>query len=124
MPFRVDISSYDYYFWSDTFSILVEQPVQISRNNQTIPREFRLYQNYPNPFNPNTAIEFELPYSVFVTLKIYTILGEEVATLVSDRLSAGYYKYNWDFSDLASGVYLCRFETENFIKTRKLILQR
>jgi hypothetical protein len=96
--------------------------VNISENEETV-SDFSLRQNYPNPFNPTTTIEFALPYSGFVTLKIYNILGEEVATLVSKKLSAGKYKYDWDASSVASGVYLYRLEAgNNFRKTKKLIL--
>jgi len=86
--------------------------------------KFVLHPNYPNPFNPTTTIEFDLPNTSEVTLKVYNILGEEVAKLVSDRLSAGSYSYEWDASNLASGVYLYRLETEGLVKTRKLILMK
>jgi len=59
-----------------------------------------------------------------VSLKVFNILGEEVATLVSDRLSAGSYSYEWDASNLASGVYLYRLEAENFVETKKMILMK
>jgi hypothetical protein len=88
------------------------------------PSTFRLIQNYPNPFNPSTIIEFVLPKISDVTLNIYNILGEKVSTLVSDRLSAGSYSYEWDASDLSSGVYLYRLETEGFVETKKMILMR
>jgi predicted GH43/DUF377 family glycosyl hydrolase len=75
-----------------------------------IPQRFILHQNYPNPFNPSTTIEFDLPKTSEVSLKIFNIHGEEVATLVSDRLTAGNYTYEWDASNLASGVYLYRLQ--------------
>jgi hypothetical protein len=101
----------------------------------TIPQEYSLSQNYPNPINPSTTIEFTLPKSAFVTLKVYNLLGEEVATLVSENLSAGKYKYLWDASctgGMASGVYLYRLKAgdpsnnsgQGFVQTRKLILLR
>jgi len=84
-----------------------------------------LYQNYPNPFNPSTIIEFRLPgNSEYTELKIYDILGKEIATLVSDNLPAGSYKYTWDGSGLASGVYFYRIKSGSFIETRKMILLR
>ena len=83
-----------------------------------------LSQNYPNPFNPTTTIEFTLPQSGYVTLKIYNILGEEVATLFSDRLTVGKYKYDWDASGLASGVYLYGLDTRNHREVRKMILMK
>jgi hypothetical protein len=93
--------------------------------------KFQLKQNYPNPFNPSTTIEFELPKTGNVTLKIFNILGEKVATLVSDRLTTGSYSYDWDASNLASGVYLYRLfvesltgEAGDFVETRKMVLMR
>lgn len=82
---------------------------------------FYLYQNYPNPFNPSTTIEFSIPHTDFVTLKVYNILGEEVVTLVSEKLNTGRYKYNWDATGLAGGVYLYQLKAGNFVKTNKLV---
>jgi hypothetical protein len=79
-------------------------------NNINISGNYVLNQNYPNPFNPTTIIEFDLPKTREVNLKVFNILGEEVATLVSDRLSTGSYSYEWDASNLASGVYLYRLQ--------------
>ncbi|MHA2061345.1 MAG: T9SS type A sorting domain-containing protein [Candidatus Sifarchaeia archaeon] len=88
-------------------------------------------QNYPNPFNPTTIIEFNIPQTTNVTLKIFNILGEKVATLVSDRLTAGSYNYEWDASKMASGVYMYRLsvgslsgQAEEFVETRKMVLMR
>ncbi|MHC4321629.1 MAG: T9SS type A sorting domain-containing protein, partial [Planctomycetota bacterium] len=100
------------------------QQVTSVATQKELPWEFELSQNYPNPFNPSTTIEFDLPKTSKVTLKIFNILGEEVATLVSDRLSAGSYSYEWDASNLASGVYLYRLEAGDFVQTKKMILLR
>jgi bacillopeptidase F (M6 metalloprotease family) len=89
-----------------------------------IPKHFQLSQNYPNPFNPSTTIEFNLPKTCEVTLKVFNILGEEVATLVSDRLSAGSYSYEWDASNLASGIYLYRLAAEGYVETKKMMLMK
>jgi len=86
--------------------------------------EFKLKQNYPNPFNPTTTIEFSIPNAEFVTLKIYNLLGQEVATLVSDKFAPGIYKYTWDASGFASGVYLYKIDIESFVKTCKMILMQ
>jgi len=96
----------------------------IEQKDLHIPISYQLEQNYPNPFNPTTTIEFSLPHTEFVTLKIYNILGEEVATLVSERLTAGGYKYNWDASSLASGVYLYRIQAGNYVEAKKMVLLR
>ncbi len=101
-------------------------------DNTLIPEEFKLSQNYPNPFNPSTTIEFSIPKTEFVTLKIYNVLGQEVLTLVSEKLAAGSYKYNWNAGHFVSGIYFCKLEArgpstgsgQGIIQTRKLILMR
>lgn len=94
----------------------------ISTDNPTVIKEFYLQPNYPNPFNPSTTIEFSLLHSGFVTLKIYNILGEEVAVLVSEKLNAGSYRYRWDASGLASELYLYRLEINQYASVRKALL--
>jgi hypothetical protein len=89
-----------------------------------ISQSFSLSQNYPNPFNPITTIKFDLPKTCEASLKIFNILGEEVSTLVSDRLSAGSYSYEWDASSLASGVYLYRLKAGEYVETRKMVIMR
>jgi hypothetical protein len=90
-----------------------------------VPAVYQLYQNYPNPFNPGTTIEFELPQASKVTLKIFNILGEEVAILVSERLSAGSYSYDWSRpAGIASGVYLYRLQTGDHVEIKKMVLMK
>jgi predicted GH43/DUF377 family glycosyl hydrolase len=109
----------------DTLLKYVPPPVGIrDYNNSYISNGYFLSQNYPNPFNPTTNIEFSIPKSEFVTLKIYNILGEEVVTLVSEKLTAGTYKYDWDASSLASGVYLYRIQAGDYITSKKMVLLR
>ncbi len=98
----------------------VEDPSRGENN----PEEFVLHQNYPNPFNPNTTIEFALPKTSLVTLTIYNVTGEKVATLVSENLTAGSYKYQWDAKGLTSGVYFYRLESGEFREAKKLLLLR
>ena len=88
------------------------------------PKQFALLQNYPNPFNSSTQIEYSLPHAGFVTLKVFNIMGQVVATLVSQELSAGTYNTRWDATGLASGVYFYRLESGSFVKTKKLLLLR
>ena len=93
----------------------------------TIPDKFELYQNYPNPFNPSTKIRFEISNQVrngnsFVTLKVYDILGNEVATLVNEEKQPGIYEINFDGSNLSSGVYLYRLRADSFVQTMKMLL--
>ncbi|MFC2089008.1 T9SS type A sorting domain-containing protein, partial [Calditrichota bacterium] len=98
-------------------------PIGISEKEKSQePSAFILSQNYPNPFNPSTNIEISIPKTEFVTLKIYNLLGQEVATLVSDKLTPGNFKYTWDASGFASGVYYYKIQTNEYVETRKLLL--
>jgi hypothetical protein len=93
---------------SSEFSVIeIITKLKMLQSNER-PENFNLAQNYPNPFNPTTTIQFDLPKISEVSLKVFNILGEKVTTLVSDKLSAGSYSYEWDASNLASGVYLYR----------------
>ena len=102
---------------NDTIAIAAE-----IEDEKLVPLLFNLSQNYPNPFNPKTTIEFSIANTEFVTLKIYNLLGQEVATLISEELSAGSHKNTWDASYFASGVYFYQIQTESFADTKKLIL--
>jgi hypothetical protein len=93
-------------------------------DENTTPVGYCLNQNYPNPFNPITTIGFDLTKTSNVTLKIFNIIGEEVAILVSDKLTAGSYNYDWNAGNLASGVYLYRLQAGDYVETRKMILMR
>ncbi len=86
------------------------------------PNNYQLKQNYPNPFNPTTNFEFEIANSGFVTLKIYDILGKEVATIINEELRAGKYNYQWIAIGLTSGVYFYQLRARDFFDTKKLIL--
>jgi len=92
--------------------------------NPNLAQEFQLKQNYPNPFNPTTNIEFSIPQSSNVKLVIYNQLGQTVATLVNERLSAGGYSVDWDAKGLPSGVYFYRISAGDFTQTRKLLLTK
>jgi hypothetical protein len=94
------------------------------REGPEIPTTYSLEQNYPNPFNPATTFSFKIPYSSFVILKVYNILGQEVATLVDEEMQPGSYEVRWDASGMASGVYLYRLQAKDFIDTKKLVLLR
>lgn len=86
-----------------------------------IPNEFKM-ENYPNPFNPTTIISYQLPKDGFVTLKVYDMIGREVATLVNEDKNAGYYKVNFDAARLTSGIYIYTINTNNFIQSKKMLL--
>ncbi len=92
------------------------------KDNGEIPTAFALEQNYPNPFNPTTAISYQLPVIGFVTLKVYDLLGREVATLVNETKAPGNYEVNFNASNLPSGVYFYRLKAEEFVETKKMIL--
>ena len=100
-------------------------PAQTGVANEEDPllaESFKLNQNYPNPFNPSTVISYQLPASGKVTLKVYDLLGQEVATLVNTTMSAGAHEVSFDASRLASGMYIYRIQSGNFIQTRKMLL--
>lgn len=89
----------------------------------SIPNAFELKGNYPNPFNPSTRIEFTVPNTTSITLKVFNTLGQEVAVLADNlRIGAGLYAYNFDASDLPSGVYIYRLSAENMTDAKKMIL--
>jgi hypothetical protein len=99
-----------------------EGVTSVEEINSITPIDFSLSQNYPNPFNPSTTINFTIPGSEFVTLKVYNILGSEVATLVNGNLSAGAYKFSFDAQNLASGVYLYELNAGSFREIKKMNL--
>jgi len=87
-----------------------------------LPVTTELRQNYPNPFNPSTTISFTLPSRSFVTLKVFDIIGREVAAIVSEEMSEGTYTRQWNASAFASGVYFYRLQAGSFVQTKKLIV--
>lgn len=94
----------------------------VSQNGNTVPVEYALSQNYPNPFNPTTKINFALPKSGLVTMKIYDILGKEVATLVNEVKNAGTYTVDFNASNLTSGVYFYKVSVNGFSEVKKMLL--
>ncbi len=83
---------------------------------------YSLLQNYPNPFNPSTKIEFSLPAKQAVSLKIFNLLGQEIATLVNREMNEGNYNINFDASGLSSGIYLYQLKAGNYVQTKKMTL--
>ncbi len=97
-------------------------PTGISENN-ILPDKFLLGQNYPNPFNPKTVINYELRFTSFVSLKVYDVLGNEVANLVDEKKDAGAYEVGFDASNFASGIYFYRLEAEGeILDTKRMVL--
>lgn len=111
-----------------------DQPLSADGLDDVMPREFVLYANYPNPFNPRTTIKYSIPMavgphlggaggrSVLVQLKIYDVLGNEIATLINDEKPAGTYTINFNAAGVASGVYFYQLKADGFVETKKLIL--
>jgi len=110
--------------------LVINSVTNISDNSQ--PQEFYLYQNFPNPFNPSTKIKFTIPgviasetkQSQLVTLKVFDILGNEVATLVNEEKPEGTYEVDFNGTGLSSGIYFYELSAGNFIETKKMILLR
>ena len=90
--------------------------------NDDVPLRFSLMQNFPNPFNPTTVINYELPFSGNVSLRIYDVTGREVATLVNETQQAGRYSVDFNGRDLATGVYYCKISAGSFVSVKKMIL--
>ena len=119
MTVREPVSPKNYKF---SYGTEIISGVDESENRGEIPAEFSLSQNYPNPFNPSTIISYQLSSPGKVTLKVYDMLGREVATLVNEFQSAGSYVKTMHASSLPSGVYFYRLQTDNFSAAKKMLL--
>ncbi|MCH7675355.1 T9SS type A sorting domain-containing protein [candidate division KSB1 bacterium] len=106
-------------FWAQA-GVVVTSVEEIEQN--TLPETFRLEQNYPNPFNPTTTIQFALPGRSHVSLKLFDLLGREVATLVDEEMAAGEYKLQFEAAHLPSGVYFYMMKANHFMASKKLTL--
>jgi 5-hydroxyisourate hydrolase-like protein (transthyretin family) len=93
-------------------------------NLSDIPVNYQLNQNYPNPFNPSTTISYSIPKASFVTIKIYDILGNEIAALVNQEKPAGKYEINFNAIHLSSGMYIYKLSAGNFNEMKKMILMK
>lgn len=103
--------------------ITVNKVTDVKDNNITA-FKFELQQNYPNPFNPSTSISYQVPVKNNVTLKIYDVIGNEVAVLVNGEKPAGTYRVNWNAANMPSGVYMYKLQTGSFVQTKKMILMK
>jgi len=95
-----------------------------SVQDEDIPGRFELGQNYPNPFNPSTVITFSLPESDMVTLKVFDIIGNEIAVLINSNMNAGNFKHNFNAANLPSGIYFYELLTSKFRSVKKMILEK
>ncbi len=113
----------------DTFEYLGSHTGPSGVSSDEIITKFELYQNYPNPFNPTTTIKFSIPElngvdAYNVSLRVYNLLGEEVATLVNESKASGNYSVTFDASNLPSGTYFYTLHAGNFVQTKKMILMK
>jgi photosystem II stability/assembly factor-like uncharacterized protein len=130
-PFVVSLYISGNYLFAGTLSGVWRRPLSemvtsIEGTPEIFPAQFILEQNYPNPFNPSTTIRFSIPVGTHghTSLRVYDLLGREVATLVNEVKQPGSYEVTWDASGFASGVYLYRLQSGNFVQTRRLLLLR
>jgi len=117
-----DKSYQDVSRWSYTWIGDLWYPTGVEDQGTQTVIDYNLSQNYPNPFNPSTQIKFSIKETGLVSLKIYDVLGSEIATIVNKELSTGTYTYSFDGSGLASGIYFYRLESGSFIQTNKMML--
>jgi len=110
--------------YGDEAQNTIEKIMNENGEELTTVSTYGLEQNYPNPFNPSTVIKFSIPQSEFVTLKVYDILGNEVANLVNEQRAPGSYQVTFNAGSLASGVYVYKLSAGNFVQTRKLMLMK
>lgn len=108
-------------YWDDVSLSTVLPKLFSEENTEEIPAEYAII-NYPNPFNPTTKISFTIPNDGHVSLKVYDVLGREVAVLANRAFSSGRYEFEFDASNLSSGTYLYRFSTDNKTITKKMLL--
>jgi hypothetical protein len=124
-------TEYDYQIWKnnnwlnssrDVYTF--ETVLGVAEGNPLVAHRFSLEQNYPNPFNPSTEIRFDVAHQGAVSLKVYDVLGQEIATLVNETKMPGEYTVRWDASEFPSGIYFYRLVAGNFSETKKLALVR
>lgn len=111
------IASLIYTSWVNAGS-----PVSVALAETSLPEKYYLGQNYPNPFNPSTHLEFGIPESGFVSLKIYDVLGNEVASLVYEQLQPGSYEVDWNAENYPSGTYFYKLSSDAFSDTKRMFL--
>jgi hypothetical protein len=104
------------------YFILLTSSVFAQESDTSIPNKFTLEQNYPNPFNPTTTIRYTIPSAASVQLKIYNVLGNEIATIVNEELPPGNYTVEYDASNLPSGIYFYTLTTNDITETKKMTL--
>jgi len=110
--------------WTDGEKPEETPPTSVEEISGVIPNTYSLEQNYPNPFNPSTMIRFSIPEQGLVTLKVYNLLGEEIATLLNSELKNGTYEVDFNAANYSSGIYFYTINANNYIATKKMILMK
>jgi hypothetical protein len=110
-----------YYSTWDFTNHKAKTPTAVE-DNWSVPMAYELSQNYPNPFNPSTTIQFTIPAQDVVTLKVFNVLGQEVMTILNEKMDAGKHTVKFDASKLTSGVYLYQVSAGKFVETKKMVL--
>ena len=110
--------------WSgiSQFKTAQDTILAVENSDLEIPKEYYVEQNFPNPFNPSTVISFGLPKDGITSLKIYNILGQEIAEIVNEYLAAGNYKFEFNGSELSSGMYIYRLQSQDYTSVKKMLL--
>jgi hypothetical protein len=116
-----EIAEFTHQFYQSNFD---DNLVSVDETNVSLPTDFKLYQNYPNPFNPSTKISWQSAVSSHQILKVYDVLGNEVATLVNEYKPAGIYNVQFTMNNLSSGIYFYQLKAGEFIQTKKMILMK
>jgi hypothetical protein len=114
-----EVSAFVQQFYQSNFDYNI---LTVEEENNLIVDDFMLYQNYPNPFNPNTTINYQIPHQEFATIKVYDILGNEIAVLVNEEKPSGNFEVEFNASSLPSGVYFYQLKAGSYIETKKMIL--
>ncbi len=117
-----DSNNLQYFDESD--SVFTIKPLVKIQEGSEIPTKYTLYQNYPNPFNPSTIINYSIPKRSNIIIRVYDIIGREMATLLNEEKDAGNYSVKFDGSKLSSGIYFYQLRSGNFVETKKLLLMK
>ena len=118
--FKVEVLSDNWPYWTDSMQVIVTG----IESEEILPAEYALFQNFPNPFNPETRIQYQVSSISQVVLKVYDVIGKEVAVLVNEEQPGGRYEVEFDGSRLASGVYFYKLQAGDYVSTKKMILLR
>ncbi len=112
----------DVTIYEPLLNLVENYPTAVNENTSNIPENYRLFQNYPNPFNPSTTLQYQIPQSALVIIKVYDALGKEVKTLVNQYQNMGSHEVNFNSGNLSSGVYFYTMQAGSFVETKKMIL--